>query len=194
MNFKKIGFSILIISQFVIKVNGQDPVFSQFYAASLFLNPAFASDKQNTNFTVNHRTYTNKELASYNLSQVTALVPFKIKGLSKNKNSEQSSGCGLSFYREATGSNGELVTMGFMGTASHCIKLAKSHFMSFGLQATYVNRKQGANFNWGSQYVEDVGFDKQIIPSLGLPNLTKGFPVFNTGVVWYMNNTTMQSY
>jgi type IX secretion system PorP/SprF family membrane protein len=194
MNIKKIGLICLIACQCFTKSFGQDPVFSQFYAASLFLNPAFAADKQNTNFTINHKTYTNREFAAYNLSQLTALVPLKLKFMSKNPNSENSSGVGFSFYREATGSNGELVTMGFMGTISHCVRIAKSHFLSFGLQASFINRKQGANFDWGSQYVQDVGFDKNIQASLGMPNLTKNFPTFNAGMLWFMNNTSMQSY
>jgi type IX secretion system PorP/SprF family membrane protein len=62
------------------------------------------------------------------------------------------------------------------------------------LQGSFINRKQGDNFDWGSQYVEDVGFDKNIQPTLGKPNLTKSFPTFNAGMVWFMNNTTMQSF
>jgi len=194
MNIKKIGLICLIACQSFSKIFGQDPVFSQFYAASLFLNPAFAADKQNTNFTANHKTYTNKEFNAYNLSQFTAIVPLHLKFMSRNANSENSSGVGFSFYREATGSRGELVTMGFMGTVSHCVRLAKAHFLSFGIQGSFINRKQGDNFDWGSQYVQDVGFEKDIQPTLGLPNLSKNFPTFNAGMVWFMNNTTMQSF
>jgi len=194
MNCRKIIISCFIVCQCLLKSYAQDPVFSQFYAASLFLNPAFAADKQNTNFTANHRTYTNKAFDAYNLSQLTALVPFHLKFMSRNPNSENSSGAGFSFYREATGSHGELVTMGFLGTIAHCVRLSKSHFLSFGLQGEFVDRKQGNNFDWGSQYVQDVGFDKNIISSLGNPNLTKNFPTFNAGMVWFMNNTAMQSY
>ena len=193
MKFKKIIIICFILTQCLSRVFGQDPVFSQFYAASLFVNPAFAADKQNTNFTINHKTYTNRELASYNLSQVTAVIPFKLQFLSKDPNSEQSSGCGFSFYREATGSHGELTTMGFMGTLSHCVRLAKSHFLSFGLQASFINRRQGDNFNWGSQYVEDLGFDNSK-DVLVIPNLNKQFPTFNAGMVWFMNNSSMQSF
>ncbi len=194
MNIKKTIIICITICFSFGKVFAQDPVFSQFYAATLFLNPAFAADKQNTNFTVNHKTYTNRELAAYNLSQFTALVPFRLSFLSKNPNSDNSSGAGFSFYREATGHNGELVTLGFMGTISHCIQIAQSQHLSFGIQGLVLNRKQGDNFDWGSQYVEDLGFDKDIIPSLGNPNLTKTFPSFGAGMVWFMNNSGMESY
>ena len=194
MNIKKIGIICLIVCQCFLKVHAQDPVFSQFYAATLFLNPAFAADKQNVNFTINHKTYTNSEFSAYNLSQLTALVPLHLKFMSRDPNSENSSGVGFSFYREATGSKGELVTLGFMGTLAHCVRLSQANFLSFGLQGSFINRKQGDNFDWGSQYVEDIGFDKNIQPSLGLPNLTKNFPSFNAGMVWFMNNTKMQSF
>lgn len=62
-----------------------------------------------------------------------------------------------------------------------------------GIQGSFVNRKQGNNFEWGSQYVEDIGFDNSIETD-GLPNLNKQFPTINAGIIWFMNNTNVQSF
>ena len=192
MKCARLIFFLLLFSITCVKVWGQDPVFSQFYSASMFLNPALAADKQNTNFTLQHRTYTNI-YSVYNLSQITGVVPLKIKALDI-LNSDHQSGAALTIYRVGAGKNGELVTLGVLGTFAHNIQVLKSHYVSLGLQAGYVNIKQGNNFKWGTQYDEYEGYDKTIIPSIGEIKLASQFPTINAGAVWFMNNSSMKNF
>lgn len=188
--------SVLLVVCGFAQVQAQDPVFSQFYSAAMFLNPALAADKQNTNFTISHRTFTNKEyVEGYNLSQFTAIVPIKLKFLNKFIMSDHQSGAGFTMYRSSEGKGGQLVSLGFIGTFAHNIQILKSHYISLGLQAAYMNRKIDDNFNWGSQYTEVNGYDPSVMPSIGDKlNVKCQYPTFNAGVVWFMNNTTMKDY
>jgi len=175
----------------------QDPIFSQFYSASLFLNPALAADKQGLSATFNNRTNTNKNIATYNLNQLTIVYPFKINKLFNKPSTkhDHQSGAGLSLYREGTGSKYTLNTMGALMTLAHSVQLAKQHYLSAGLQAGFINKKQSDNFEWGSQYVEDMGYDKNQQSSM--EELLKdkvNYPLFNAGLVYYFKNSAMQKH
>lgn len=168
-------------------------MFSQFYAASMFVNPALAGDKQNMNFTIQHRTYTN-QYSKYNLSQMTALVPLKIKYFNTFFRRNHSSGAAFTMYRSSSGKEGELTSIGFLGTFAQNVQILKSHYVAVGLQTGYVNLKQGDNFMWGTQYDVATGYDKDIIPSIGDIDIASHFPTINAGAAWFMNNTNLKSY
>lgn len=183
----------LIISTTVF---GQDPGFTQYYAAPMFLNPAFAGDKQDLNFSVNSRSFANTDIANYNLTQLTTLIPFETNFLyNDNTPVDHSSGAGVSLYRETTGAHGELNTLGAIGTIAHNIQLERQHYLAFGLQAGCIYKKQGDNFNWGSQYSENLGYDPTIIPTVdGLSNLYSLFPTFNLGFEYFYNSGVVEDY
>lgn len=187
---------ICIFMLYGMVIHAQDPGFSQYYAAPLYLNPAYAGDKQDLNIAINSRTFTNSEIANYNLMQISSIIPIETPFLYKSNNApDHFSGFGVSIYREATGAEGELNTMGFLTTLAHSIQVDRQHYISFGLQGGAIYKKQGANFQWGSQYSENFGYDPSIIPSVdGLANLYTLFPTFNVGAMYFYNSGVVEDY
>ena len=63
-----------------------------------------------------------------------------------------------------------------------------SAIISFGLQAGYVRKQINlTGLNWGSQYNSFIGYDNTVTPDIALLNDGIGYPVFNTGVMYYYN-------
>lgn len=180
----------------IAKVFAQDPVFSQFYATPTFLNPGLIADNAGINASINSRFNTNSQLSSYNLNQLSIIVPFEIGDIFSNlvTRKEHRSGAALSVYREGTGDESQLNTMGLLLTLSHSIQLQKEHFLSLGIQGGYIYKKQGDDFMWGSQYEEDYGYNSNIEPSLGDINLTSDFPTINAGLVYFYNSSSLVDY
>lgn len=193
---KKI-YIIFIILSLGLHAVAQDPVFSQFYAANTFLNPAMTADGQGINGTVNSRFYTNPQIAGYSLNMASVTIPFQLSNFIYGPETriDHRSGVAVSGYREATGSHGELNTTGLIVTLAHCIQLQREHYLSLGMQGGFVYRNLGGDFEWGSQYLEEYGYDESVIPSLGeIDNLSKGFPTINAGIVYFYNSSAMQDY
>jgi len=174
----------------------QDPGFSQYYATPMYVNPAFAGDKQDLNFTINSRQYTNTTIANYNLTQFSGIIPIDASFLyNKSSKANHNSGIGVSVYREATGEGGQLNSMAGFLTLAHSIQLEREHFLGVGLQAGYNIMEQGDNFQWGSQYSEDFGYDPTIIPSVsGLANLKSTYPSFSAGIEYFYNSGVVEDY
>ncbi|MBK8808403.1 MAG: PorP/SprF family type IX secretion system membrane protein [Bacteroidales bacterium] len=196
---KKISFVIyLFLLVFGIsRLVAQDPVFSQYYAAPSFLNPGMISDVQGLEVTINSRLNTNKEFSQYNLNHVTIAVPLNMAFLyGPGMRHDHRTGLALSAYREATGNeNGKLNTLGFILSFSHCIQLQREHYLSLGIQGGYVNKHISDDFMWGSQYVEDYGYDPDIIPSVSdLLNLNAHIGTISAGLVYYYNSSSMLDY
>ena len=176
--------------------HAQDPGFSQYYAVPMFINPAFAGDKQDMSIGINNRTFTNTQLAHYNLTQITGIVPFDANFLyNSTSETNHSSGVGITVYREATGSHNELNSFAALASVGHCIQIERQHFLSFGMQGGYVRKTQGDNFNWGSQYSEDFGYDPSIPSSVdGLLQTYSHFPTFGFGLEYFYNSGVLEDY
>lgn len=189
---------VSIVSLFLANiVCAQDPGFSQYYATPLFVNTAFVGDKQDLNFGVNHRTFTNSQLAHYNLTQIAGIIPFEADFLYKKRSSssQHSSGLGFSVYREATGRNDELNTFGSIISVAHCIQLEREHFLSMGIHGGYIRKMQGDNFNWGSQYSLDFGYDPSVISSVDdALNDFSHFPSFGFGIQYFYKSGVLEDY
>ena len=64
-----------------------------------------------------------------------------------------------------------------------------------GIQAGYVRKTQGDNFNWGSQYSEDFGYDPSIPSSVdGLLQTYSHFPTFGFGLEYFYNSGVLEDY
>lgn len=163
----------------------------------MFLNPALAAEKQGITASFNNRTYTNKQISSYSLNQLTLIYPFKLKKLfySAASKIDHQSGAALSVYHEATGDDAHLNTLGVLISVAHSVQLAKEHFLSLGMQGGYVRKAHDDNFKWGTQYDPDIGYNENITPSVtDILDLVSDYPVFNAGIVWYYKNSSMKKY
>ena len=172
---------ILIVGAFLIsliipseKVEAQDPQFSQFYAAPLYLNPAFAGSARCPRIGLNYRNQwpaLSKTFITYAASydqHVDAI----------------SGGLGLIVLNDKAG-EGTINTTTISGMYSYQLNVSRDFSIRMGLQATYVQKK----LDWDKLY-----FGDQIDPRYGFvyntqegrpDDLTKGYPDFSAGILAY---------
>ncbi len=171
--------------------NAQEPAFSQFYAAPLFLNPAMAGGDDNLSAGFNLKTNTNKQLFPYSLSQFTFMVPVRINSrttVDKYAKNGYIGGLGLTFFNESMGDANELKTTGVSLSTAYFLQVGMSHYLSFGLQFAMIQRTIDYNkLTWGSQYDADMGYNTSITPSFSIDKQKILYPAINFGMTWYHN-------
>ncbi|MBL4753290.1 MAG: type IX secretion system membrane protein PorP/SprF [Flavobacteriales bacterium] len=126
-----VGVSLLIAVQ---NVNAQDPHFSQFYAAQLYLNPAFAGSATGSRIMANYR-------------HQWAGIPgaFVTYAFSLDHNfSRLNSGLGLYFQQDKAGSGGLRTTITGLQYAYH-VKLSRKVSARFGADLSF--RIRDIDFN-----------------------------------------------
>ncbi|WP_338874403.1 type IX secretion system membrane protein PorP/SprF [Spirosoma sp. SC4-14] len=154
----------------------QDPQFTQFYAAPLYLNPAFAGSALAPRITANYRNQW-PAITSY----VTTMV-----GLDHYFD-RFNSGVGLLIQNDNQG-QGRIQSTEIGLQYSYQLQVSESSFVRFGLQGSYVNR----NVNYfglttGDQFTEQGFITGSVSQD---PTLLAGSPKnkyldFSTGVLVY---------
>ncbi len=115
----------------IVKVFGQDPQFSQYYNAPLYLNPAFAGTGNNTRLVLNHRIQ---------WPSVGSVTPFTTTAASFDHYIESyNSGVGLLLTRDRQGI-GRLTSTDVSLLYSYQVDLNSKWSFRPGLQGTVVNR------------------------------------------------------
>jgi type IX secretion system PorP/SprF family membrane protein len=128
-------------------VTAQDPQFSQFYAAPLYLNPAFAGSTQQGRVGINYRNQWPSIDA--NFTTVSAYADFFIE--------DKNSGIGAILTRDYVGSVGlQSISLGLQ--YAYQLQLTKELSFRPGVQVAIYNRS--INFN-------DLKFGDQFDPSTG---------------------------
>ena len=165
----------------------QDAQFSQYYASSLYLNPALAGAEPDLTFSSNYRQQWRSisGVQPYTTNQVSVIVPYHVQ---KIKDSHKG-GAGFSFYNDRAG-DGNLKTLGVNITGAYNIALSHNglNYLSFGLQGGFVQKSiDYTNLTWGSQYNASLGFDpNNPVDEAGLVS-TRTFADFNSGIIYYYN-------
>ncbi|MEP1095344.1 MAG: PorP/SprF family type IX secretion system membrane protein [Cyclobacteriaceae bacterium] len=182
---KKIGFyiSILLLCN---AVQAQDTQFSQYFSASLFLNPAFAGVYNDPSLHMNHKRQVQGVDVINELTQVSFIFPLKPGG-----SYERSiGGIGIMAYNERSGINGVFQNSAAFLTYAHNFKfgLLSSDIVTLAVQAGYENRSLNfSSLAWGSQYNPFYGFDDTLpIPVTEFDN-QKGTVIVNAGFMYYYN-------
>ena len=179
---------ILLIIQITPSAIAQNPNFSQFYAAPVFLNPALIGGEDDIVFSINQRTHTSTDFFPYSLSKFSILGSIKFENyLSRKKffGGGNIGGWGATVYNETSGYSHELNNLGVIGSFSYFTQVSYAHFLSFGLQGGLIQKKLDFdNLTWGSQYHPALGFDRGIEPSFETMRETKLFSVINVGFMW----------
>ncbi len=116
----------------VTTLNAQDPIFSQFYAAPLQLNPALAGNTNAPHFTLNYRN----QWPSLN-AYVTYAASYDQFITSAN------SGIGLLLVSDDAGA-GLLKTNKVSGIYSYRVQVQKNSFLKIGIEASAVQTR----LNW----------------------------------------------
>ena len=181
---KKITAILLFIIS--IKVMGQDAQFSQYYAASLYLNPAFSGIYNDPSVHMNHKRQLQSVDFINELTQVSFIFPIKPKG-----SLEQSlGGVGIMAFNEKSGTKGIYERNSVFLNYAHNLKfgLLTSYLISVGVQAGYEMRKLSfSNLTWGSQYNAFFGFDDTLSGPVTEFDEQQQNPVFNAGIMYYYN-------
>lgn len=165
------------------KVQAQQPVFSQFYTAGLYLNPALAGMEHDITVGMNYRTQWAAIDIPYSTFQTSYIHPLMEPG----GRPKHVGGIGASVVSDVTGAAGEFRQYGFnmAGAYNYHLNRYGNNIISFGLQAGLYEKKiDPSALQWSSQYDVLTGYDGSS-PASGYENAGQQvFPVLNAGVVW----------
>ncbi|MFH2095653.1 MAG: PorP/SprF family type IX secretion system membrane protein, partial [Bacteroidota bacterium] len=125
----------------------QDPVFSQFYANRLYLNPAYAGEEGCYRLILNYRNQW-PALGSDYLTYSASVDKFveKVQG-----------GLGLHIFRDTEG-DGAMITTGINAMYSYTLKVNRKFYIKSGFQVSYFQKR----LNW------DFIFPDMIDPLYGV--------------------------
>ena len=174
-------FSLLIVlvllSGITNRANGQDPLFSQFYANPLYLNPALTGAERCTRLVMNYRN-----------QPFPAFGTFSSYSFSADTYSERlSGGIGLQFLHDSQGGLLDYTQAGLF-YAYHG-RLTREWFVNFGIQTTYISHRLNWNdlvfpdqFNPGSG--SSISTTNEIAPE----NLNSHNIDFSSGILFFNDN------
>ncbi|UII26994.1 type IX secretion system membrane protein PorP/SprF [Fulvivirga maritima] len=171
-------FFILLMLLAPLVGTAQDPQFSQFYAAPLYLNPAFAGATQQMRVGINYRNQWPSIEA--NFQTISAYVD----GFIESKNS----GLGLLLMRDTEGTAGLNSTM--VGL-QYAYQLYLTDWLTFrpGFQAAFYNRNVNfSDLTFGSQFDPDTGEYLGGDSGESFGDLSKNFVDISAGGVLYTKN------
>lgn len=190
--FLKILISIEILAQ-------NDPVFSQFYASNIYLNPAIAGLEHRFAFTGIHRSQLKLDQTQngsapttgylFHTNSLSIIIPSHSKG--DGEESYHRGGVGINIYQQ--GSGGVSNVLGASLTGAYNIKFNTSipQNFTFGLQAGFVQHNFNvSNIRTGSGYDGFGGFNpsSSVDPLLGTgATISKIHPDFAFGLLYYYN-------
>jgi type IX secretion system PorP/SprF family membrane protein len=192
-SFRGLKTSVVLYAFFYIFtvpfLNAQDAVFSQYYASSLYLNPALAGLQPDISLSTNYRIQWNS-ISPYKTGQVSMIYPL----LNKNKPThEHWGGTGISIFQDLAGTNGGFQTLGANVNFAYNLPLSseKHQIISFGLQGGFIQQKiDPGNYEWGTKYTTgNNGIDPSVADQSSILNTTKLYPDLSAGVIWYLNNS-----
>ncbi|CAN5354752.1 hypothetical protein BH10BAC4_BH10BAC4_09150 [soil metagenome] len=180
--------SLLIISFLLFllprAVEAQAPVFSQYYATGLYLNPALAGLEKDTYLGINYRSQWSNLSLPFATFQFSFIQPITKQGSRK----KHLGGFGLSYFNDVAGANKEFTTRGVSLAIAHNFHLTKygNNIISTAIQIGAT--QQQINYNslqWSSQYSSFTGFDQTLPGETGIANDKIFRPVVNIGAMWY---------
>ncbi len=191
----KIFFKALFLNLCLLFLNitkAQDPAFSQFYAAPVFLNPSLVGGDNTIAANLNYQTNTNKYLYPHTLGQFTVSIPVLMNTQKRVRKKPQLQNyvgsVALTAYNEFMGADHEYRITGINITTTYFTQIGLSHFIAFGAQLGMINKAiDYSKLTWGSQFVPITGFDGTIAPSVVISNEKITYPIVNAGVTWFYN-------
>lgn len=170
---------------------GQDGIFSQYYASSLYLNPAMAGVQSDISVNTNYRLQW-LNISPYSLSQFSFIYPITSNS---RANQHHWGGAGLSMFQERSGVHGSYQNKGANMSFAYNLPINRErrHFLSFGLQGGFVQQQIDIEkYEWGSKYTGS--FDNE--PGIGDQyQLTsqKMYADLNAGAVWYYEGSKTEN-
>ncbi|MFN0049499.1 MAG: PorP/SprF family type IX secretion system membrane protein [Cytophagales bacterium] len=165
-----------------------DPQPSQFYASSIYLNPAMSGLEHNFAVGGIYRIQ-NVGIVPYQIGLINAIIPYHDKG----ETNYHKGGFGVNVWNARSG-DGTSNHLGASLNAAYNLHIAATtaQNLTFGVQIGFIQRQYSnvSNYQFGSQYNEAVGYDASI-PSdalfSGTNTLTKIVPDITAGILYYYN-------
>ena len=160
----------------------QDPVFSQFYTSSLYLNPALSGFEKDVVFGINYRTQwagVNLPFKTFHFSAIHPIIQQGIK-------SKHLGAVGATLFSDEAGPNREVISQGFSLASTYNFHLSRkgNHIIATALQFGVIQRIMNMNaLQWSSQYSSALGYDRSL-PGEELIGDRVTSPVINAGAVW----------
>lgn len=165
-------------------LQAQELQFSQYYASSLYLNPAFAGMEQDLTFNANTRSQWASANGQNVTSQISVISPI-ITGIERK---QLVGGVGMSIFNDVP-MGGRLRRTGFRLSGAWSKGFNNNlHRISFGLQTGITqNSFDGVDAQWPTQYNAQVGYDPTVPVTLnGFDNVKYYVPI-NAGVMYSFN-------
>jgi type IX secretion system PorP/SprF family membrane protein len=179
---RKLHLLVGLLFVLTTSLQAQDPIFSQFYAAPLQLNPAFAGTTIAPRFTFNHRN----QYPNWPNAYITYAASFEQEIESLN------SGFGIQVMTDAAG-DGLYKTNQVSGIYSYRIQLGQETNVRIGLEAGfYQARVAWDRLQFGDQIDDIDGFSSNGVPFLTEENqpasLTTTLFDASAGILFYNRN------
>lgn len=184
MIIKKAGYIFLLLMVIPLSLAAQDATFSQYYASSLYLNPAFAGVESKITLATNYRNQWKSINATYITSQASLIIPIK----TQKGDGRQLGGVGFSVYNNKAG-EGSLETTGANLNLAYNVSVSSLHYLTFAARGGFIQKKISTDrFQWGAQYDKTLGdYDPSRPVDIGLVNTSAAFSDFGGGVMYYFN-------
>lgn len=176
------------------RINAQDPVVAQHYAAGVYLNPSIASENVSNSISLIARSFTNTHFQHNSFFQFSYVAPFNLKLKNEYEKFNHQSAFSVLCYHEETNRGGRFAKTNGLAGFSHKIQLAKAHYLNVGVQSGIGLLKINDGFEWGSQYSDVFGYQEELPSSLPDYTKTKLYPIMNAGIMWTYLNSDQQVY
>ena len=139
---KSVSFIIAILLEAIIPFQvalGQSPVFSQYYATSLYLNPALAGLEKDIYMGMNYRAQWSNAGLPFNTFQFSFIKPL----LKPGAHVKHLGGFGATFLNDVAGPNKEFKTQSVMVSGAYNFHLTSygNNILSVGLQAGALQQR-----------------------------------------------------
>ena len=180
-SFKKLLLGFTCCQVFLAM--SQDPTFSQFYTAGLYLNPAIIALEETATLSAHSRTQWRETGANFQTNQLSVMVPIPRKEVLEGF----WGGVGISAFQDKS-VNGTLNTGGVNVTFSTNVKMSKKSQVTLGIQGGMIQKSVDLNsFTWASQYNPFIGYDGSIDPGIGGIGNKVFLPDVSAGVLYFYN-------
>jgi type IX secretion system PorP/SprF family membrane protein len=176
---KNILFYIYICCS-VNTVTAQDAIFSQYFTAGLYTNPAYVCIEKNPTLIINNRIQWKTVSVPYSTNQISLFFPF-------GRGVDTKFYIGASIYNHLAGEVGLKTTSGSMTFGYNAI-LSELHRMQGGIQLGVIQKQiDFSNGQWGSQFDPLNGWNSNLPSNETFGNNSSLYPDVSLGVNYTFN-------
>lgn len=167
---------------FVVRIStAQNINYSQYQNTPFFTNPALVGSKSEVSLTAIHRSQQLTDLEKYNMSSIMVSAP-----LIDTKGSKRWGGWGISVMNDHLKGGLAYQLQGISGAYAYNLELHDGHFISFGMQGGYYQRKLTIEgLTTSSQWIDNVGFNPEIGIAENFSGEQIGYLSLGTGLLYY---------